>query len=137
MASAFLISAVALLASFTAAEDARIRSEDSIPDWASGVALGMTFSTDGGDDAPYQYFVVPLTTTADDDQSGSQSVGSPYPIQERRCCKVNRQRRMRIFVTVSPFTIAYLTLLPLIFSNFLTTANGLLHSRRPSRLRET
>ena len=69
MASSILIPALALFASLTAAEDASIRSEDSIPDWASDVALGMTLSTVGGEDYAYQFFVVPLTTTGEDDQA--------------------------------------------------------------------
>lgn len=74
MASSFLAPALALLASLAAAEDARIKSEDSLPDWVPDVALGMTLSTAGGDDYPYQYFVVPLTTTAEDDHAASPSV---------------------------------------------------------------
>ncbi|SPO03427.1 uncharacterized protein DNG_06110 [Cephalotrichum gorgonifer] len=63
---------MALLASFATAEDAKIQSGDSIPDWASDMALGMTLSTNGGEE-PYQYFVVPLTATTGIDQSVSPS----------------------------------------------------------------
>lgn len=74
MASSFLIPALVLFTSLAAAEDARIRSEDTIPDWVSDVALGMTLSTVGGDDYPYQYFVVPLTSAAEDSQADDQNV---------------------------------------------------------------
>ena len=74
MAPSFSIRALALPASVATAEDASIRSEESLPDWISDVALGMTLSTIGGEDYPYQYYVVPLTTTAEDDQTASPSV---------------------------------------------------------------
>lgn len=76
MASSFLVPALALFASLAATEDARIRSEDTLPEWAGDVALGMTLSTIGGEDYAYQYFVVPLTTAAEDDQAGSPDVRS-------------------------------------------------------------
>lgn len=69
----FLLSALALVASFAAAEDAKITAEDSAPDWVSDVALGMSLSTMHGQDDPYQYFVVPLTM-GDGDRMQSPSV---------------------------------------------------------------
>lgn len=73
MASSFLLPALALVASFAAAEDAKITAEDSVPDWVSDVALGMSLSTMQGQDDPYQYFVVPLTV-GDGDEAQSPSV---------------------------------------------------------------
>lgn len=68
--ASFLLQALALVASFAAAEDAKIAAEDSVPDWVSDVALGMSLSTMHGQNDPYQYFVVPLTI---DDGDAAQS----------------------------------------------------------------
>lgn len=71
--ASFLLSALALVASFAAAEDAKITAESSAPEWVSDVALGMSLSTMHGQDDPYQYFVVPLTM-GDGDRMQSPSV---------------------------------------------------------------
>ena len=64
MASRILLSALALVAPFVMADDAKIRSETDVPDWVSDSAMVMRLSTfGGGEPTPYHYTVVPLTAT--------------------------------------------------------------------------